>query len=395
MKLACAVAFGFLLISVVIFPGVRTYAVSCSPAGTTGLDALIVVSTNGATLDPVTLGYSTVNAAGCDVGIYVAPGTSGVTISGLTITGANDHGIFVQDASSITITGNTVYGNGVTATGLCSPPTVVTNCIFEDKALQLVGTSNSLVSGNFVRQNLKDGGISVTDDGAVDPGAPNAGNANPGNDNTISNNEVFDNIGGCGIVVAAYDAGEGVSGNIIEDNTVSGGFISGNPYVGGIVVAADEPSTTVTNNQVIDNKVNGSLIPGIIVHANTPGDSVSGTLISGNTLQNNGFMGGNDAPQPAGINIVAEIPGLTSITSTTVTSNTVLNDYYGVWYCNTSPSVSGTSGNPTVYIASCAQPTGVPEFPLSAIGFSLVMAIGLVMIALMRKMSLPFRQPIA
>lgn len=352
----------------------------CSPAGSTGLTTLIAVSTNGATVDPTSLGTSTVDATGCDIGIYVAPGTSGVTISGLTITGANDHGIFVQDASSITITANTVTGNGVNPT----------SGINENKAVELSGTSSSTVSDNTVQYNLADGGIGISDDGPIDPGAPVAGNPNPGNDNVVSGNTVTNNVAGCGIVVASYNAGEGVSGNTVEDNTVTSTGPPPPPNVGGVVLADDTPGTSgihevSSNNQILGNTITGGLIPGIVVHANAPYDDVVNTLISGNKFSNNGFEGGpNDAAAPVAINVVAEVPGLATITGTTISSNTVMNDYYGVWYCNTTPTVSGTQGNPTVFLASCSQPTGVPQFPFGSVGLGAVIALGAVLLLVMR-----------
>ena len=82
-------------------------AATCSPAGSTGLTAAMVV-TSGQRVHGIT-----VDASGCDVGIFVGPGTTGVMIDGVTVTGANDHGIFVQNAEHITIKDSTVMGNGV------------------------------------------------------------------------------------------------------------------------------------------------------------------------------------------------------------------------------------------------------------------------------------------
>lgn len=391
MKIALGVVFGLLAVSIIAFPGIKSFAIiGCLPAGSTGLTAYMI-ATPGQTISG-----QTIDATGCDIGIYVPSTATGVTITGSTITGANDHGIFVQDVSTgVTITDNMVTGNGGPGTHACSaisPP-----CINEDKGIELVGTSNSLISGNTVQYNMADGGIGVADDGAIDPGAPNPGVPNAGNNNVIENNIVTDNAFGCGIVVASYNAGEGVSGNIVQDNTVTVTSPPPPPYVGGVVLADDTPGTSTTpevsmNNQIIDNTITGGLIPGIIVHANAQYDQVINTLVQGNILSNNGFEGGQDAASPVGINIVAEVPGLATITGTNVLNNNVTNDYYGVWYCNTSPSISGTTGNPTIYVASCAQPAGVPEFPFATLGLSLVLALGFVFIALMRRMSLPLRR---
>ena len=77
------------------------------PERRSGLSAAEVVSTSSTTLTG-----TVVKATGCDIGIYVAPGTSTVTITHVNVTGANDHGIFVQNASHVTISTSTVEGNG-------------------------------------------------------------------------------------------------------------------------------------------------------------------------------------------------------------------------------------------------------------------------------------------
>src|SRR5581483_672813 len=56
-------------------------AASCSPAGPSGLTAAMIVASGQ------TLSSQTVDATGCDIGIYLAPGTTGVTINGVTVSG--------------------------------------------------------------------------------------------------------------------------------------------------------------------------------------------------------------------------------------------------------------------------------------------------------------------
>src|SRR5437764_3425146 len=110
---------------------------------------------------------------------YTTPGTETVLISGVTVTGANEHGILVQDASRVTIqysvvTGNVMAGHACPPSGAAQP-----ECIAEDKGIELVGTSNSVVTHNVVSQNLADGGIGVADDGPTNPGAPGTYPGNP------------------------------------------------------------------------------------------------------------------------------------------------------------------------------------------------------------------------
>src|ERR1035441_6148255 len=79
----------------------------CLPAGNTGLTAKVILTSNQQ------LTGTKIDATGCDIGIYVGPGTEKVVIRGVTVTGANEHGIFVQDASHVTIQYSVVTGNGV------------------------------------------------------------------------------------------------------------------------------------------------------------------------------------------------------------------------------------------------------------------------------------------
>jgi nitrous oxidase accessory protein NosD len=132
--------------------GANCAAAACVPAGTTGLTTAVILTSNQQ------LTGTTVNATGCDVGIFVAPKSDKVLISGVTVTGANEHGIFVQDSSRVTIQYSVVTGNGVA--GHACPPsgTAPPECIAEDKAVELVGTSDSVVSQNVVSHNHADGG---------------------------------------------------------------------------------------------------------------------------------------------------------------------------------------------------------------------------------------------
>ncbi len=392
--------FALALFSVTLLsvPVLTSAAITCLPAGSTGLTAYEVATSPGQVISGQTIDASTL---GCDVGIYVGPGMNGVTITGNTVTGANDHGIFVQDANNTIITNNMVTGNGNSPHTLCSPPSVVTNCISEDKAIELVGVSNSFVSNNNVTGNNADGGIGIADDGPLDPGAPQstATTATPSTNNTVSDNFVKFDRSGCGIVVAAYNPGGGVSDNAVKDNTVIGNSVTDSliqGFVGGIVVAADSPNTTATNNDVIGNIINGSLIPGVVVHANTPGDIVSGTVVKYNTISFNGVetANTNEPHAPTGVMVVAEIPGLTTITGTIIKSNTVNNDTYSVWYCNTNPTISNQMGSVTL-IGTCQPPqppSGVPEFPMGTIGFAAVIGLCLVMMLFLRKRHLNIPQ---
>lgn len=359
-----------LSIALIATLGANCAFAACSAAGSTGLTAATILTSRQQ------LTGTTVNATGCDIGIYVSPGSDNVLISGDTVTGANEHGIFVQDSSHVTIQYNVVTGNGVA--GHACPPSgpAPTGCIAEDKGVELVGTSDSVVSQNVVSHNLADGGIGVADDGPTDPGAPNT---NPGTNhgaknNVVSNNLIIDNSNGCGIVIAAYNQGTPVDNTQAIGNTVIGSapatgqiFPPHNSFIGQIVVATDGPFAQVSNTQVVSNSLDGSELPGIVLHANVFGDVLSQTDIHDNVIGDNGYYPGPPAVNPndpgisqgtTGISLIAEIGGTDTpapmLSHTNVNSNTILNDKNGVWLCGTDhTNIHQTQGNAINAVVTC------------------------------------------
>jgi hypothetical protein len=344
---------------------------SCKAAGTTTLTAYMVV-----THSHTTISGKTINAAGCDVGIYVSPGLSWITIKNDLVTGANQHGILVQDDSHVTIRNNVVVGNGV-ATRVCPPSgTPPPGCIPENKPVQLVGTSDSYVTNNVVSFNTADGGIGVADDGPQNPGAPLgvAGSRDRAMNDQVMWNTIADNTQGCGIVIAAYNPDVGVRNVTAEHNTIVGSspaqVMSGAPaYIGQIVVATDGPDTTIAYVRLVDNTLQGSFLPGIVLHANVFGDKILNTRIIGNVLTDNGYYPGppnskSNTPTSlqgtTGISIVAENPPPAKqspavIMHTVISSNTVKNDNIGVWLCYTQQTtITDLDGNPTIPETTCA-----------------------------------------
>jgi hypothetical protein len=363
------------LLAVFILPIALPMAVansvsSCSAAGKTTLTAYMVV-----THSHTTISGTTINAKGCDIGIYVSPGLSYVTIKDVTVFGANQHGILVQDDSHVTIEDNLVTGNGV-ATLVCPPSgTPPAGCIPENKPIELVGTSHSLVTNNVVSYNGADGGIGVADDGPQNPGAPLgvAGSSKTATYDNVTWNTIDDNTMGCGIVIAAYNPDVGVSNINVEHDTIIGSspaeVFSGVPaYIGQIVVATDAPDTTIAYVNLEYNSLDGSFLPGIVLHANVFEDQILHTKIIGNVLAQNGYYPGppnskSNTPTSfqgtTGISIVAENPTppmtLPAVISyTQVSSNTVLNDTIGVWLCYTThTTITSLGGNPTTPKATC------------------------------------------
>lgn len=274
--------------------------------------------------------HSDVDATGCDIGIYVGPGGSGAVIDGVTVTGANDHGILVQDVDGVVIRNSTITHNGV-----ARHDAIIGGALSEDKALTLLGARGALVEDNRVVDNVGDGGISINDDG---PGPSEAvlygGALRAAENNVVRGNEVAGNLFGCAIVLSSFHPGKGVNHNVVADNMVTGARFSA--VTGSIVVAADTPYSSAIGNLVLHNTVTFSLIPGIIVHSNAPGDLVAGTKIIHNTLISNNWAVGADGVPGKRIGIAIEsksagAPDPSVITDTQVVHNSITDDDYGIW----------------------------------------------------------------
>ena len=322
----------------------------CLPAGDTGLTSKIIAFGG----QEIT-GY--VNATGCDVGIYVPPGANNVVIQRATISGANEHAILAMNVVGLLITGNTVTGNGL----------VITSHVSDNKAIELVGTSDSIVSRNALSNNSQNGGIALVDDGPIDPGAPNPGNLSASSGNVVEYNHIIaTSPSESGIVLAAYNAGAGVNDNLVLGNVILGNSPRNpGPGNGQIVLAADGLGASLSNNTVAANIIDGSLLPGIVVQSNAPGDVVSNTVIADNNIVNNGgyTVGGsytstNDPINSTGIAVIAEAApheaSPPTVENTIVLNNIVTGNTFGIWTCETSHTlVTGLIGNSTKSSMSC------------------------------------------
>lgn len=324
---------GYIAVSALLALGVAVPAGTAFASGTlpNGLTAKVVAQ-SGETIG------GNIDATGYDLGIYIGPGVHDVKVVGATVSGANDEGILVQDASNIVVKDSTIQGN---ALSMYTGGTEV-------KGLVLAGTRNVLVRGNKVEGN-EHGGISLVDDGPNSTFAPVAIDSAPvaSEGNVITGNLVKDNTGDCGIVISAKNPGGGVSGNLISSNTVVGFDPAAGdtvPGVGGIVVAGGAfGPVTVTDNVVLKNVVMGGFLPGISLHAFGPG-VISGTQLTGNVLSNNGA--GEVSGHTTGIEIFA-VPNVGTITGTQVLKDSVSDDYYGVFHAGgaSAPHVANLTTN--------------------------------------------------
>src|ERR1700722_16206472 len=344
-------------------------AAGCTAAGTTGLTAAIV-ATNAQTIDQTTVGSATVNATGCDLGIYVGPTVAGVTIGGssasegLTISGANDTGIFVeQQPAGVIIGNNTVQNNGVNP----NPK------IESFGGIVLAGVTDGSVEKNPIVNN-GGGGVFVNDNGPVDPGIPGAGTAavTPSGDDTVSNNTMSGNFGSCGIVYSTHNTGGAITGGTISANTITGHigvFKTTGPDLGGIVLATASSNATLSGTLVNGNTITSSFEGGIIVHSHAPNDVVSGVTITDNTVgPANNWGQTNGPPTTAGIIVGVDVlpPAIApKITTTQVTANRISGQFYGVWISG----VTGITMNPANTITTLTGGTAIYNTPAPGSGY--------------------------
>ncbi len=324
--------------TVVVEPGTYQESVSITNAVRIVADAALSGSAANTILD----------ASGQSNGIVISgAAASGTQVSGLTIENADNHAVFVQNSNDVVLSHLTITHNGLKS--------VANPAIAEDKAIEMVGTANGDISDNTLTNN--GGGIGLADNGAINPGAPApAGTAAPSLANVIRDNTISGNSTGCGIVIASYNAGEGVIDNVAIGNTVS-------LSPAGIVVAADTPNSVARGNQVVHNTAFDNFLPGIILHSNAPGDVVTDTAVVGNTVYGN--QADPEVKTDAGPTGIIAIGVVTPVTHTIIAGNALNSEDYGVFLVN-APGTLGINDN--TYASSVQKPvypaTWATRFPL-------------------------------
>jgi len=258
-------------------------------------------------------GHTVIDATGFAHGIFVDgfdnPGLHNVTIAELTVRNALFEGILVVSASDVTIRDNHVLNNDTTPnlnfTG------ANTGCLGPDKmpqpgsgtyetdetgdcggAIHLVGTSHSVVSGNFITGNAD--GVLISDETAES------------HHNLLIHNVVKDNPLECGIVLASHPpAGHttppfaphfGVDHNTVAENVSTGNGVQiGGSGAGMFSDGAGQGR--VSGNVIIHNKLVGNGLGGVALHTHVgPAFHLSPDDMSGNVIIGN-FIAGNLADQ--------------------------------------------------------------------------------------------------
>lgn len=321
--------------------GVAAAAPSCTPnVGGSGLSAAVVAHAHQA------IAHRTIDATGCDIGIYVGSGAADVTIKSVRVSGANFEGIFAEKTSHLTIENSTVTGNGFNTIDSSAPPlpgSGVHSYVGQSFAISLFGVSDSTVKGNRVYNNGR-GGIGVMDNGPNDPGALTQDMSAPllgSTHDVIVDNQMWANYNGCALVAATQNVGGHLSDLVLAGNRIAGttdAFTSNGPDIGGIVVAADLPNSSVTDVTVRGNKVRDSFEGGVMVNAEAFNSFTRDVYVVGNTVSGNDW-GHLEVPTPntAGVivfaNPQADVPPDTQAPAnidTVVAFNNITEQYYGI-----------------------------------------------------------------
>src|SRR5437764_6042312 len=247
------------------------------------------------------------DATGLRNGIYVDgldnAGLSGVSVSGFKVQNANFEGILITNATDITISGNQVVKNNVNLdvnAGVCTGiPPFETNEDFDcGEGIHLSGVDHSIIADNLVENNS--GGILLSDDtGAT-------------HDNLIMGNTVRNNPFDCGITLASHTLfghpGPPTAAGVFH-NTINGNVSDHNgrktPGAGaGVGLFAPAPWNKTYGNVVGYHIITDNGLPGVAMHAHSPGASLADNMIAGNYRSGN-LAGTDDTATsgPTGINV--------------------------------------------------------------------------------------------
>lgn len=228
-------------------------------------------------------------------------GLSDISISGFKVQNANFEGIVVTNASRVTISGNQVLKNNINLninTVECPgiPDWETAEGFDCGEGIHLSGVDHSVVANNFVANNA--GGILLSDDtGAT-------------HDNLILNNTVQDNPFDCGITLASHPlAGAGPTAAGVFHNTITGNISQHNgfqvPGAGaGVGLFSPAPFTKNYGNVVVNNTLTDNGLPGVSMHAHSPGATLTDQMIAANHISANGADTDDTATSgPTGVNV--------------------------------------------------------------------------------------------
>jgi len=296
-----------------------------------------IVISKSLTLQGARAETTIVDGAGANQAITVQQ-TGPVTISGFTLENAKTTGLYIQDSSNVTVSGNIVQLNDsnlapapLQATCARAVPLKRAGC---GEGIHLDGVMSSIVADNLV--TLNNGGILLTDEtGAT-------------HDNLIARNLVQSNGLGSGIALASHPAGSGDRGSLpaygVYHNRVEHN-VSTNNGAAGVGLFAPAPGTATYENTVLRNTLAKNGMPGVTLHSHAPGQNLNGNVIAENSISSNGADPEAKA-DASGILIFSDLSnGAAPITSITIARNQITAESVGIFVNGGSPSLSLSSND--------------------------------------------------
>jgi Periplasmic copper-binding protein (NosD) len=269
-----------------------------------------------------------IDAKGKANGIYVDGldngGLSEVIVAGFTVQNANFEGILVTNASSVTIWGNRVVSNDLAlnaSAASCPGQPEFETSEGEDcgEGIHLTGVDHSIVSNNFLQNNS--GGVLLSDDTGLT------------HNDLITGNVVRNNPYDCGITLASHPLYSGLPSNTprgVDRNTISDNDSSDNGLAiagagAGVGLFVAPPGLETAGNVVVGNRLVGNGLPGVAFHLHTAsaGQNLNDNLIVANYIAGNGADTDDAAtPGPTGINVF----GVAPITGVSIVQNVIKDE---------------------------------------------------------------------
>jgi len=253
-----------------------------------------------------------------------------VVVQGFTAENANFEGIAVTSASNVTIWGNHVTNNDLSldvkdssCPGL--PAWETSEGLDCGEGIHLSGVTYSTISNNVADGNS--GGMLISDETGVTQY------------NVVSGNTLKNNVYDCGITIPSHPAFNNTKPWGIRYNTISGNTSTGNGTAvagagAGILFAAFATGATVSGNSVSNNTLSHNGLPGVTVHAHGAGEIITNNAIVGNTISSNGADTGDAATKgPTGINLY----GVSALKGFVITQNTISKESYDIVANNPAP----------------------------------------------------------
>jgi hypothetical protein len=295
------------------------------------------------------------NSADSQGVVFMGPATAGSSLQGFTIRGAAAEAFYADGTSNLTIDSNRIVGNDLS----CQSAAVAALGNDCGEGLHLDAVTNSRITNNYLTDNT--GGILLTD--GIPEGSTGqfafgfyTEYAGPSSGNLIAGNTAIDNVWDCGITLPSHNSDAvSVPGGTpqpteggVYDNTIVNNVSIGNGTRdgggAGILMAAPFPGTGSYDNVIKNNRVEGNGLPGITIHSHAPDQDVNGNQIIGNIVGTNALEGNPVDGGPGDVDFSALgsigilVGSVTPVTGTVIAGNVIANNGVGVW---TTDNVSG------------------------------------------------------